>query len=333
MQEDVIQMREMAFEVLELLEDAGKAMSEQEMAERLSFDAEQVKASINELERLGYSFSVSEDGLVTLGKRSERILPYELDKKLRTRFVGKDVRYSDSIPSTLAAAKRLAMDSDPEKLHGTVVVSEQQTGGVGRLGRSWASPPGGIWATIIIRTQLPVERLFMVTMAGSLAIARAIRREYDQLALIKWPNDIFIGPKKVAGLLQEVSTDGEKVNHVLLGLGINANVDLSELPDEVRSIATSLHEQVGEPVDRSKFLARVLKEFELRLLQLESGEYETIVREWKSLSLTLNRRVHVKTMTKSYKGEAIDIDNHGALVIRKDNGKVEKVIAGDLFQL
>ncbi len=326
-------MREMAFEVLEILEDAGKAISTQEMAERLSVDAAELVPRIRELVSLGYDISSTEDGMHSLVGRSDRILPYELNKKLRTRFVGKDLRYFDSIPSTLAAAKRLAQEMDAENLHGTVVVSEQQTGGVGRMGRSWASPPGGIWATVIMKTHIPIDRLFMVTMAGSLAIARAIRREYDLLALIKWPNDIFIGSKKVAGLLQEVDTDGDTVNHVLLGLGINANVDLSELPDELRKIATSLHEEIGEPVDRAKFLARVLKEFELRLLQLESGEYDTIVREWKSLSLTLNRRVHVKTMTKSFKGEAIDIDQHGALIIRKDNGKVEKVIAGDLFQL
>ncbi len=326
-------MREMAFEVLEILEDAGKAISAREMAERLSMDADKVAPLIGELSGLGYDISSTEDGMYSLVARTDRILPYELNKRLRTRFLGKDLRYFDSIPSTLAAAKRLARELDAENLHGTVVVSEQQTGGVGRLGRSWVSPPGGIWATVMMKTGLPVDRLFMITMAGSLAIARAIRREYDLLALIKWPNDIFIGSKKVAGLLQEVDTDGDSVNHVLLGMGINANVDLSELPDELRQIATTLHEETGAAIDRTKFLARVLKEFELRLLQLESGQYDTIVSEWRSLSLTINRRVHVKTMTKSFKGEAIDIDEHGALVIRKDNGKVEKVIAGDLFQL
>ncbi len=324
-------MKEKASEVLALLENAS-AIPLDEAAERLGINRSQAEEALAELSALGYAIGTSEGG-VELKGRTGLMLPYELSRSLRTRFIGKDARHFDSIPSTVAAAKRLAEENDPVDLHGTVVMSEQQTGGVGRHGRMWASPPGGIWATVIMTPNIPVDRLFMITMAGSLAIARAIRREYDIGALIKWPNDIFIGSKKVAGLLQEVSTDGDKVNYVLLGMGIDANIDLEELPDELREIATSLHLELGAPVDRPRFLARVLKELELRLLQLESGEYDTIVQEWKSLSLTINRRVHVKTLKRTFKGEAVDIDDHGALVIRKDNGRVEKVIAGDLFQL
>ncbi len=324
-------MKEKASEVLALLENASSIPLD-EAAGRLGVGRSDVEESLAELARLGYSVEVSEDTAELKG-RTDLLLPYELSRHLRTRFIGKDARHFDTIPSTIAAAKRLAEEGDPKGLHGTVIMSEQQTGGVGRLGRMWASPPGGIWATVIMAPSIPVERLFMITMAGSLAIARAIRREYDIGALIKWPNDIFIGSKKVAGLLQEVSTDGDKVNYVLLGMGVDANIDLNELPDELREIATSLDLEVGAAIDRPRFLARVLKELELRLLQLESGEYDTIVQEWKSLSLTMNRRVHVKTLKRTFKGEAVDIDNHGALVIRKDNGRIEKVIAGDLFQL
>lgn len=322
-------MKEKALQVLGILERTDEAISAIDIVKKLNIDPSELELHVQELVSLGYSI-LEKDSTYLLEARTELLLPNELQSKLRTRFVGRNVFHYDSIPSTLAVAKRMCEEGNPDELNGTLIIAEQQTGGMGRLGRMWASPQGGIWATVILKPKIPVDRLFMITMAGSLAIARAIRREYDIGALIKWPNDIFIGSKKVAGILQKISVEGDEINYVVLGLGIDANIDVNELPDELKIIATSLNDETGEAVDRAKLLARVLKEFELRLLQLEDGEYETIVREWKSLSITLNRRVHVKTLRKTFKGEAIDIDQHGALVIRKDNGEIERVIAGDL---
>jgi len=168
---------------------------------------------------------------------------------------------------------------------------------------------------------------------GSIAVARALRKEYDLGALIKWPNDIYIGDKKVSGLLLELSAEADTVHYCLLGIGIDANVSLEEMPPALRGTITSISSELGYEINRPKLLARVLKEFEQRYLLLESEEYETIIREWKSLSLTLDHRVHVKTLRKSFDGEAIDIDEHGALILRKDNGKIERVIAGDCFHI
>jgi BirA family biotin operon repressor/biotin-[acetyl-CoA-carboxylase] ligase len=204
---------------------------------------------------------------------------------------------------------------------------------VGRLGRAWVSPAGGIWATIVLKPKVPLDHLFMITMAGSVAIARAIRKEYNISVLIKWPNDIFVGDKKVAGLLLELAAEADTVHYGLLGIGIDANISLAELSLNLQETVTSLEAEVGRPVDRVALLTRILREFELRYQQLEDGEYDSIIREWKSLSLTLDRRVAIKTVNKTFEGEAIDIDDHGALIVRKDNGKIERVIAGDCFQL
>ncbi len=213
-----------------------------------------------------------------------------------------------------------------------VIIAEEQTGGVGRLGRAWVSPAGGIWLTILLKPKIPLDHLFMITMAGSVAIARAIRKEYGIAALIKWPNDIFIGDKKVGGLLLELAAEADTVHYALLGIGIDANISLTELSSPLKDILTSLEAEVGHEVDRVALLARVLREFELRYQQLEDGEYDSIIREWKSLSMTIDQRVVIKTINKTFAGEAIDIDARGALIIRKDNGKVERVIAGDCFQ-
>jgi len=270
---------------------------------------------------------------VTKVAQSSRLDMDELKKHLATKVIGQRVEYHERIPSTTAAGKELCASCDVADLHGTVILAEEQTGGTGRLGRAWVSPPGGIWFTVILAPKIPVDRIFMVTMAGSLAVARAIRKEYDLGALIKWPNDILLGDRKVGGLLLEVSSTGPRVNACFLGIGIDANVPLSALSPELRQTVTSLSAELGRDVAREPFLAGVLWELEIRLNLLEAGEYETVAREWRSLSSTLGRRVRITTLSRSFEGEAVDIDEFGALIVRKDSGAVERVIAGDCTHL
>ena len=132
---------------------------------------------------------------------SNKLLPYEIHKKLKTQFIGKKIRYLENTPSTIWVGKQMCSEGDVGKMHGMVIIAEEQTGGIGRMGRAWVSPSGGIWITVVLKPRVPIDHIFMITMAGSIAIARAIRKEFDLGALIKWPNDIFIGNKKVAGLL------------------------------------------------------------------------------------------------------------------------------------
>jgi len=325
-------MKDTAINILKILEESPGPVSGERIAEQLGITRSAVWKQIRELRRLGYSISSSRAEGYRLEAKTDRLLPYEIRKQLRTRVIGRQIRHFDSTASTGWIAKKLAAETDPEKLHGMVIIAEEQTGGVGRLGRAWVSPAGGIWLTILLKPKIPLDHLFMITMAGSVAIARAIRKEYGIGALIKWPNDIFIGDKKVGGLLLELTAEADTVHYALLGIGIDANISLAELSSPLKDILTSLEAEVGHEVDRVALLARVLREFELRYQQLEDGEYDSIIREWKSLSMTIDQRVVIKTINKTFAGEAIDIDAHGALIIRKDNGKVERVIAGDCFQ-
>jgi BirA family biotin operon repressor/biotin-[acetyl-CoA-carboxylase] ligase len=326
-------MKDTAINVLEILEKSPGPISGERVAEQLGITRSAVWKQIRELRRLGYKISSSRAEGYRLEETTDRLLPYEVHKRLTTRFIGRQIRHFDSIPSTSGIGKKFADETDPEQLHGMVIIAEEQTGGVGRLGRAWVSPAGGIWVTILLKPMVPLDRLFMITMAGSIAIARAIRKEYDISALIKWPNDIFIGDRKVAGLLLELAAEADTIHYALLGIGIDANVSLDDLSPNLKDTVTTLRKEVGHEVDRVALLARVLREFELRYQQLEDGEYDSLVREWKTLSLTLDHRVAIKTVNKTFTGEAIDIDEHGALLIRKDNGKIERVIAGDCFQI
>jgi BirA family biotin operon repressor/biotin-[acetyl-CoA-carboxylase] ligase len=324
-------MPQSAFKVLEVLEQADSPISGEIISTKIGITRAAVWKHINELRAMGYDISSSQKEGYRLKKTSSKLLPYEVLKKLKTRFIGKKMRYLENTPSTNWVGKQICSEGEVEKIHGLVIIAEEQTGGIGRMGRAWVSPSGGIWITIILKPRIPIDHVFMVTMAGSVAVARAIRKEFDLGALIKWPNDIFIGNKKVAGLLLELSAEADIIHHCLLGIGIDVNVPLNQFSPELQKEITSISAELGHEVDRATFLARILKEFENRFLLIESGEYDAIVREWKSLSCTLEQRVHITTMKNSFEGDAIDIDEYGALIIRKDNGKIERVIAGDCF--
>ena len=329
----MIVLPDSAFKVLEILERSNVPLSGEIISNELGITRSAVWKHINELRMMGYDISSSQKEGYSLTRTSSKLLPYEVHKKLQTRFVGKKMRYLENTPSTIWVGKQICSEGDVEKMHGMVIIAEEQTGGVGRMGRAWVSPSGGIWITVVLKPHIPIERIFMITMAGSVALARAIRKEFDLGALIKWPNDIFLGNKKVAGLLLELAAEADNVHYCLLGMGIDVNIQLAQFSPALQKEITSISAEVGHEVDRAAFLARILKEFENHYLLIESGEYDAIIREWKSLSCTLERQVDIRTLKNSFCGVAVDIDEFGALIIRKDNGKLERVIAGDCHHL
>jgi BirA family transcriptional regulator, biotin operon repressor / biotin---[acetyl-CoA-carboxylase] ligase len=320
-----------AFKVLEILERFPDSISGETISNELGTTRSAVWKNIKELRTMGYTILSSQKEGYKLVQSSSKLLPYEIHKKLHTPVIGKMMRYFEHTPSTNSVGKLMCSEGDAQKLHGMVIIAEEQTGGVGRMGRAWISPAGGIWITIILKPHIPIDRIFMITMAGSIAVARAIRKEFELGALIKWPNDIFIGKKKIGGLLLEMSAEADTVHYCLLGIGIDVNNPVKDFAADLQRDITSISAEVGHEVDRAMFLARILKEFENRYQLVESGEYEAITSEWKSLSATLENRVQIRTLKNTFEGDAIDIDEFGALIIRKDNGKLERVIAGDCY--
>jgi BirA family biotin operon repressor/biotin-[acetyl-CoA-carboxylase] ligase len=322
-----------AFQVLRVLDGAGGSAPADTITASLGIPRSRVTEAVDRLRHLGYAISEPRKDLYQVSKRSSRLLPYEIENHLATKVIGRRMKYLETTESTTWVARDLLSQQDPARFHGMVIIAEEQTGGQGRLGRAWASPPGGIWTTTILAPRIPIDRVFMVTMAAAIAVARALRKDLDLGALIKWPNDILIGDRKVAGLLLELSAENAVVNHALLGLGIDANIPMDHLPPDLRGTVTSLSAELGREVDRPALFAAVLREFERRYELLEAGEYEAIAREWRSLSITLGHRVRITTLAKSFEGEAVDIDEFGALLVRKDTGAVERVIAGDCRHL
>ncbi len=234
-----------------------------------------------------------------------------------------DVEYHDAIPSTNDRARELATDGRED----VVVVADEQTGGRGRLDREWSSPSGGIWLSVVLRPDVPPTRAPMFTLAAAVATTRAAR-EAGIDATIKWPNDVLIetpdGEKKLAGILTEMEGEADRISWLVVGIGINANVDQSQLPEEVD--ATSIREQAGD-IDRRVFTQRLLETFdELR------NSLDDVLPAWREHATTLGREVRVETADEDVVGTAVGVREPGTLLV--DTGTEEvAVTAGDCQHL
>jgi BirA family biotin operon repressor/biotin-[acetyl-CoA-carboxylase] ligase len=241
---------------------------------------------------------------------------------LGTRVIGRYIRWHDTLPSTNDLAMSLAEIQVPE---GTVVVAEEQTAGRGRLGRPWVSPRGGVWLSVILRPGLPLPVVPLIGLAASVAAARAIRTATGLLARVKWPNDVRVEGRKVVGILLDAGADW-----VVVGIGINANVPREALPGDAGYPVASLQDLAGRPVDRGGLVRVLLRELERGYDELREGRHLPTLRRWREMADTLGRVVRVETATGAIEGVAADIDERGALLVRRRSGDVERVIAGEI---
>ncbi len=244
---------------------------------------------------------------------------------LKTEKLGRDIFYYHRASSTNLVLKHMARAGVVDE--GAVVLAETQTMGRGRLDREWFSPPGGLWFSVLLRTRRPDS---LIPHAAGVAVVLSIRKMGLE-SVIKWPNDVLVGGKKLAGILTEVGDWG-----VVVGIGINANVDTAAFPPDVRERSTTLLEITCVPVDREKLLADVLleleKEYNLLVGGGEEGK-ERLLEKWIALTDTIGRYVVVLTPMGEVRGRAVAIDPSGALVVETPDGGIKKVAVGDCLYL
>jgi BirA family biotin operon repressor/biotin-[acetyl-CoA-carboxylase] ligase len=246
---------------------------------------------------------------------------------LRTSLLGKDIVAFGRVGSTNDVARALAAGGAAE---GTVVVAEEQSKGRGRLGRAWHSPRGcGLWLSLVLRPPLEPEESTTVSLSGALGVVSALGRHYGIQARLKWPNDVLVGQRKICGILTEGEFAGASVSFVIMGMGINVLNREADFPPELRSIATSIRLETGRSVPRGEVLADVLEGIEVEYLRLCSEGFRGIREGILAHSLLLGKLVRVATGRGMVEGVAQDIDDAGALIVRKENGVLERVIAGD----
>ncbi|MBN2110579.1 MAG: biotin--[acetyl-CoA-carboxylase] ligase [Methanosarcinaceae archaeon] len=311
-------------EIIRILKGSGgRPVSGQEIGAKLGITRAMVWKYIREIRKDGYDIQSSPKVGYMLKSSPDMLYPEQIKIGLETGLIGKEILYYDEVESTNSIARSVA-DRYPE---GTIVIAETQKKGRGRMGNEWQSLPGGISFSVILKPSIPLEYAARITLVAGLALSNSMRR-LGVDARIKWPNDVLIKGKKVSGILTEVDAEVEKVEHIILGIGINANVRLNDFREEFKKNSTSLEAELGEPIDRVSFMKDLLFELEQQYIKFKTQQFANIVSEWISVSDTIGRNVTVTTPIRIIEGKAVGITNRGALLVQTRNNVREEIIAG-----
>ncbi|HEX9078850.1 MAG TPA: biotin--[acetyl-CoA-carboxylase] ligase [Desulfuromonadaceae bacterium] len=308
--------------------EPGRIVSGERLSEALQVSRTAVWKHIRSLRELGYNIeAVPSQGYRLLGA-PDLLISEEIRAGLGISRIGRRIICYREIDSTNDAAFRLAEDGAEE---GTVVIAEAQRRGKGRLGRQWQSPAGvNLYCSVILRPPIPPVMAAQMTFLSAVAAARAMEAVTPLAPSIKWPNDLLLNGAKVAGLLNEMSAETEKVNFIVLGIGVNINMRREHFSGELRHPATSLLLEGGSEVSRLAFTRALMEALDvLYAAYLEKG-YAPIRAEWLRRCSFIGRRVRVTFQDKDLNGIAEGIDEEGALLVRTPDGTLARVLAGDV---
>jgi BirA family biotin operon repressor/biotin-[acetyl-CoA-carboxylase] ligase len=312
-----------------LREPPGGSVSGADLSRKLGISRAAIWARIEALRGLGYDIEASPHLGYRLVSAPDLLHADDLLSRLgTTRIVGRDIRVFERTTSTNDLIARLARDGIRE---GAVVFAESQSRGRGRLGRLWISPPRkGLWFSILLRPDLPPQSATQLTVAAATALARAVALQTRLVPEIKWPNDILIRGRKVAGILTELTAELDHVKEVVLGIGVNVNLDAAELPHDLRRTATSLKIESGQAVDRAELAVAVLRELDGDYERIRRGQFELVAGEWQQRCGTLGREVSIRIGDRVIRGRAESLDAEGALLLRTQHGRLERILGGDV---
>ncbi len=262
---------------------------------------------------------------------TEAISPAEIHKALSSQRLCKNIHYFEMLESTNITAQKLARQG---ALEGEIVVAEQQTHGKGRLGRNWSSPPRtNLYLSLILRPKLLPAHTPQITLMAAVAVADTVASFLPMAPEIKWPNDILVQGKKIAGILTESSCDSERVLFVILGIGVNLNYSKARMPETIRDKATSLLELTQRPVDRSAFAARLIHNLDQCYGSLEKSGFPGISSRWEGYFRLRGKQVRVEMPDGHTSGKALGIDMDGALILEGKGGDPERILAGDVIPI
>ena len=253
-----------------------------------------------------------------------------IKNRLGTQIIGKKIHVFGELDSTNSEAYRMAREGGEE---GEVVVADRQLRGRGRLGRRWLSPPGvNLYVSIILRPPILVRNATLITLMAAVATAKATKGTSGLQPRIKWPNDLLINNKKVAGLLNEMKGKADKVEFIVLGIGINVNMTMGMIPEQMKSTATSLREELGYDISRVELLSALLQEVDREYQAFLTGKPRRIVRQWEEFSQMVGNLVEMRSFNEVIRGRVKGIDSNGSLLLSAPDGSERRVVAGDISQ-
>ena len=315
--------------ILSALRANPDGVSGADLAEKLSISRAAVWARIEDLRRVGYEIEAGPHFGYRLVDEPDVLLADDLLARLgKTQVIGRDIRVFEQTTSTNDVVEKLARDGVRE---GVVVFAEAQTKGRGRLGRKWISPARkGLWFSVLLRPELRPQEATQLTVASATALRRAIESVTGLPGEIKWPNDIVIGGKKVAGILTELSAEPDRVRYVVLGIGVDVNLGAGEFPPELRKVATSLKIESGRTVPRAELATAILRELDADYARLGGGDFAKVADEWQAHCQTIGRNVTIQIGERKIRGRAEALDDTGALLLRTEHGHLEHITGGDV---
>ncbi len=256
------------------------------------------------------------------------LAPEKIQAALRSLVIGHPLEVLEEVGSTNDAVMAAGQAGGPE---GLAVIADRQTAGRGRRGRAWASPPGiGLYTSVLLRPRQPAARAALLTLVSGLAVVEAIREVAGLEARLKWPNDVLLSRRKVAGILAEMAWVGDRVSHVVVGIGINVNHGPRDLAGECLPVATSLALAAGRRIARSDVAASIYNGLDRWYQVFAEGDTERILAAGRERSATLGEAVDVVDGEARWRGLALDLDGDGALLVREEGGEVRRVLAGEV---
>ncbi len=306
---------------------AGQFVSLPELERILKQPSAHVTAEMGELQRLGYQFEIHPHLGYRLLETPERLTADDIQARLKTHVIGSEVLVFEQTSSTNDVVAHMAASQRGE---GLVVFAESQTKGRGRHGRAWASPRGkGLWFSVLLRPKIAPAAAPRITVAASVAVARVMRKASGLDARIKWPNDVTVNGKKVAGILTELSAEGDRITSAILGIGIDVNCQAEDFPPDVSALATSLAAETGHAFERAALAADVLRALD-ECYAIAQADFDSIIAEWAQLCTTLGKQLVVTRGEQRLEGHAQALDGDGALLLRRDNGQIERILGADV---
>jgi BirA family biotin operon repressor/biotin-[acetyl-CoA-carboxylase] ligase len=311
--------------ILDILKETNRSVSGQFIAKRLGISRTAVWKHISILQKDGYLIESRPNFGYKLKLIPDLLLPTEIKPFLQTNL--SRICYYRSIDSTNNQAKAMIKKGVATPL---LLIAERQSKGRGRQGRNWQSPRGGIWFSILLKPHLRLSNASRVSIAVAVAVCSVLRKKYNLPVEIKWPNDIFLNGRKVAGILIELEAELEQVNYLIIGVGINANFPSACLSKDLRLPTISFLDYLGKPVNRAMLTGTVVDEIIEKVDSVSSNNFNQTIRLWKQYSCTLGRKVEVRTETTTYFGLAKDIDSNGELILVLENGDSRTFQVGEV---
>ena len=305
-------------------------LSGQDLSDVLKISRVAVWKHIKKIQTLGYKIESKQKLGYRLIDDTEKLLPWEITRDLKTQLIGKRVYYFEEIDSTQNFAQNIAAD---KKENGTIIIAEKQTSGRGRLDRKWTSPKGGIWFSLIIHPKFDVSSSTLIPILSAVALSKSIKSVLGIETEVKWPNDITMNGKKVAGVLVDASFQTNSIDYLILGIGINFDIDAKKLEKRLTKTPNfygidSLRGKENKTPPKT-LLKEFLLQFEKNLFQLDKGEKSKIIKEWTKRAAGIGKKITINTSNGKISGISQGIDNDGALKIKTKN-ETKKIYVGDV---